>query len=104
MPTIEKKELIINLGSVDILHGHDLIDMRYDFTELLEVCKRRNLKPIITTLAPLANANHTPETRDKLIAFNNFLLDRYYLQYQILNIWSVMATPCGVTLYDCYQP
>lgn len=78
--------------------------MRYDFAELLEVCKRRDLKPIITTLAPLANTNHTPEVRDKVIAFNNFLLDRHYLFYQVLDIWSLMVTPRGTTLYDCYQP
>lgn len=102
--TFEKQSIIINVGSVDILHGHDLVDMRYDFAQLLDTCVQKNLVPIITTLAPLANANHTPEVREKLIAFNSFLWDRYFLQYQIIDIHTLMVTPRGTTLYDCYQP
>ena len=100
----ERNQVIINLGSVDILHGHDLVDMRHDFEELLRVCEARGLQPIITTLAPLANGNHSPDARDKLIAFNRYLIDRFSQLYQVIDVYPRFVNQRGQTLYDCYQP
>lgn len=100
----DKYSVIINIGSVDILHGHDLVDMRYDYEYLIEQCVARNLKVTITTLAPIANCTHNDETRQKLICFNNYLMDKYSKLYMVIDLFSIMVSPRGCTLFDCFQP
>lgn len=101
---IKTSSIILNVGSIDILHGHDLVDMLADYNELIRACEERNITPIITTIAPLANNNHTPESREKLRSFNSYLYDRFFPKYRIIDIRSQMVSPSGSTLYDCYQP
>lgn len=98
--TISDK-LIINIGTVDLLHGHELIDMEYDFSRLYESLRSRNICPIITTLTPLANYGHVPEMRRKLMKFNEYLSNNYCYT---IDIWSCLVSNAGQTLYDCFQP
>lgn len=94
--------IIINIGSVDLLHGHDLIDMKHDFIRLLNAFKARQIIPVITTLAPLANISHIPRQRKTWQLFNNFLQKHY--AYNLINIETCFVTQKGQTMYDCYQP
>lgn len=102
---IKTPSITINVGSIDILHGRDLVDMRLDYEELVNICVTRNIQPIITTLAPLANTSqyHSRDMRDKLILFNNYLRDHYYPKYAVINIWSQLVTPRGRTLFQYFE-
>lgn len=103
---IKTPSITINVGSIDIMHGRDLVDMRLDYEELINVCVARNIQPIITTLAPLANTSHyhSRDMRDKLILFNNYLRDHFYPKYLVINIWSQLVTPRGRTLFQYFEP
>ena len=96
-------KVIINVGSVDILHGKYLLDMRSDYEQLMRACLSLQLIPVITTLAPLPNANHQADVREKLLAFNRFLIDRYSSQHLVIDLYSSMITPSGITIYSCYE-
>lgn len=99
----KSKNLILNVGSVDILHGHSLRDMCIDFKRLISVCVQRNVNPIITTLAPLANSSRSLVIRDKLLQFNEHLLIEYGLQYPIIDIWSQMVNLLGQIDIECFE-
>lgn len=96
-------KLIINIGSVDILHGTALIDMCYHLKRLVTVCKERGIEPILTTLAPLANINHSTEMRDKLLLYNNFICDKFINKCLIIDIWSAMISPTSSTLFELFE-
>lgn len=74
-----------------------------DFDKLISICVQRDLKPIITTLAPLANYNHSFEICDKLLLFNQYLLSKYETQYPIIDIWSQMVDPFGQINSECFE-
>lgn len=102
---IKTPSIIINVGSIDIMHGRDLVEMRLDYKELVDLCVKRNIRPIITTLAPLANTSHyhLRDMREKLILFNNHLLDHYYHKHHVINLWSRMTTPRGRTIFEYFE-
>lgn len=93
--------IIVNIGSVDILHGHDLIDMQSDFVDLMTVFAKLRIQPIITTLAPLANGGHSPEMKEKIDKFNEFLKQNYWICF---DLFDCLVDSSKRTLYDCYQP
>lgn len=100
-----KKNLIINLGSIDILLGRNIIDIQGDFVHLIDVCERKGLEPILCTLPPLLSANFKPFDRaiiQTLLLFNRFITEDYG-KYHTVDIWSCF-TEKGKTLVDCYQP
>lgn len=88
---------------MDILHGHELVEMCNDFEHLIEVCENRGVQPIITTLAPLANTGHSPHMFEKLRQFNVFIIEKYFTQYEIIDIWSKMTNSRGVTNFALYR-
>lgn len=87
------------------MHGHNLVDMQSDYEELVNVCVKRNIRPIITTLAPLANTSqyYLRDMRDKLVLFNNYLRDHYYPRYRVINLWSKLVTPRGRTRFEYFE-
>ncbi|XP_055300859.1 maternal effect protein oskar-like [Sitodiplosis mosellana] len=102
-PSFKSNRLLLNVGSVDILHGHDLVEMCADFERLIRVCEQSGLTPIITTLAPLANTGHSPEMFEKLRHFNMFIVEKYFLKYEIIDIWSKMTNPRGATDFALFK-
>lgn len=65
--------ILLYIGSVDIIEGMDLIDMVCAMIRLMNVCILYNIKPILTTLLPLANYRQ----RDRVAVtdgFNEFLM------------------------------
>lgn len=99
----KSSNVVINVGSVDILYGHDIDDMCADYKDLIHACERHKLQPIISTLSPLPNSSHSLEMREKLLAFNAFLSDAYISLYPIIDIWSIMASSCGHTDFSCFK-
>lgn len=94
-------KIIINLGSVDLLHGRDLIDMQSDFCELVEVLEHRNIVPIITTLAPIANFGFLPEQRIQFDRFNTFLRTKFD---NVIDLWSIFVKNSKYqTIYELYK-
>lgn len=99
----KSSKLVINVGSVDIVHGKDLKEMCSDFVQLIRACEMRGLDPIISTLAPLVNISHPKEVHDKLHAFNEFLLDKYFCIHPIINIWREIVKPSTKADISCYE-
>lgn len=95
------KKIIINIGSVDLLHGADIIDMKFDFEYLYKLCQAQGIETVITTLAPLANVGHMPEIRHKWTLFNMYLLKHYD---EVVDITQCFVSKIGHTLFDCFQP
>lgn len=95
--------LILNVGSADILYGRSIVDMCMDFDNLIRACEQRGCKPIITTLAPIAQCKRSPEIHDKLIAFNLYLLNEYSVSYPFIDIWQQFAMRTGHIFFDYYE-
>ena len=65
--------ILINIGSMDIVLGSELIEMIISMMRLLQTCKLNSITPILTTLAPLGNyrlGNRAAVTN----GFNEFLM------------------------------
>lgn len=98
-------KIIVNLGTVDILHGRDLADMCQDYLNLIKYCERRNITIIATTLAPLANRKFCAGDTEKWQEFNKFLMKRVAGKIQVIDIVGCMeCQKTGKVLFDCYQP
>lgn len=93
--------VIINLGVVDILHGHEFVDMQQDLFQLKKNLEIRGASAILTTLSPLANSSHIPGITDKLHKFND-LIRRYHWEH--IDLWQCFVNERGNTLYECFQP
>lgn len=103
-PQQQNMKMIVNLGSVDILLGSDLADICQNYMELMEVCERRSIQTIITTLAPLANRLHCPADTKKVQQFNEFLINKFSSKFPIIDIASCMVDRIsGKILFGCYQ-
>lgn len=93
--------VILNIGSVDLLHGTEYVDMKNDFINLYLAFEMRGITPIVTTLAPLANQKHNAEIERKWKRFNDFLVA---FCPRVVDIRSVfMAKGTGHTIHDCFQ-
>lgn len=96
-------KIILNVGSIDILHGNDVIDMRHSYLELVKACNRRSIELTITTLAPLANTMHAPDIRRKVLSFNSFLMSEFSKNHKVIDIYPCMVSDRGQIIFDCYQ-
>lgn len=97
-------KIIVNLGSIDILHGNDLTDLCQDFKEFVKECQRRRIQPIITTLAPLANRLHCQNDTKKLLKFNEFLVNEFSGRFRVIDITSCLVSKNnGKLMFSCYQ-
>lgn len=100
----ENIKIILNIGSVDLLHGRDFVDMREHFINLMQVCKQQNIQVIITTLAPLANVLHAEDLRAKFDAFNQFLIRTYSKSHTVIDISNCMINRrTHKVMFECYN-
>lgn len=93
--------VIVNVGVVDLLHGHDLVDMQQDLLQLMKNLEIRGACAILTTLSPLANSSHIPGITDRLHKFND-LIRKFHCQY--VDVWRCFVNERYNTLYECFQP
>lgn len=98
----QRHEVLINLGTIDILKGADLYDMKRDYVQLIDACYRRGIQPIISTLAPIATDVQT-EMNQSLLMFNHFLITRFANECRIVDLWSCFVFPYGEMHVQCYQ-
>jgi hypothetical protein len=70
--------VVIHLGTVDLLEDRTALDMIEDFKDLIAALRLKGVRdPIITTLTPLANKNLYTHIQKEFNRFNRFLLDKY---------------------------
>lgn len=98
--SIEK--ILVNVGSVDIAEGKELIDMMADYFKLLQTCKLKNIKPILTTLVPMINGLHLGNRREVFLGFNEFL--RKCTKTVVIDLYISLILPSGVSDRNLFQP
>lgn len=92
-------KVIINLGSLDLMHGRELIDMMKDTFELCNILTRNNIFPVLTTIPPIANHMHNKDLDRKRKSFNMFLLENL----DCIDIENCFLSNEGRILFNCYQ-
>lgn len=94
-----RNEVIINLGSVDLVQGRELIDMINDTFQLYSILHNKNIFPIFTTIPPLANHMHYKELESKRKSYNIFLMKHF----DYIDIESCFVTNYNRILFAAYQ-
>ncbi|XP_016978919.2 maternal effect protein oskar [Drosophila rhopaloa] len=98
----EGTQIIVNIGSVDILCGRPLVQIEHDFRLLIKEMHSQRLVPILTNLAPLANYCHDKILCDKVHRFNKFIRSEgSHLKY--IDIHSCLINERGIVRFDCFQ-
>lgn len=99
--TFLNDRVIINIGVVDLLHGHDFVDMQLDLLQLMKNFENRGVYVILTTLSPLANSSHIPGVVDRLQKFNSLIRNQ---NWNYIDLWRCFVNERDNTLYECFQP
>uniref|UniRef100_A0A1I8MS01 HTH OST-type domain-containing protein n=1 Tax=Musca domestica TaxID=7370 RepID=A0A1I8MS01_MUSDO len=98
------RSIILNIGSVNIMQGRQLIQIEHEYRELLTIMLKKGIQPILTTLAPLANYTHDMEMKRTLERFNKFIKSEAERNNLIvIDIWKCLVNDKGVVRFDCYQ-
>ncbi|KAM8703523.1 hypothetical protein ACLKA7_008189 [Drosophila subpalustris] len=98
----EMTQIIVNIGSVDIMRGKPLVQIEHDFRQLIKEMHNRRFVPVLTTLAPLANRRHDQQTSDKVLRFNKFIRSEGR-HLTVIDIHSCLINESGVVRFDCFQ-
>lgn len=99
--TFLNDRVIVNIGVVDLLHGHDFVDMQMDLLQLMKNFENRGVYVILTTLSPLANSSHIPGVVDRLQKFNSLIRNQ---NWNYIDLWRCFVNERENTLYECFQP
>lgn len=97
------KNVLINVGSVDVAEGRQLIEMTHDLMDLLYTCDEVGIHPILTTLPPLPNyllGNKKIVLND----FNNILRTHVSPQYAVIDLNLCMVQHNGNADLNAFQP
>lgn len=95
------KIVLLNVGSIDIVHGKELVELIFAMMRLFRTCHMNNITPVITTLAPLANyqlGNRVAVMR----GFNDFLLKNPF-NFPVVELHKNFLTNDGSMDINCYQ-
>ncbi|XP_039495831.1 maternal effect protein oskar [Drosophila santomea] len=98
----EGTQIIVNIGSVDIMRGKPLVQIEHDFRLLIKEMHNMRLVPILTNLAPLANYCHDKVLCDKIHRFNKFIRSEC-CHLKVIDIHSCLINERGVVRFDCFQ-
>lgn len=93
-------QILLNIGSVDLLHGRSSMDMQSDFIELYAELEKRGIHTVITTLAPLANTLHSTDIQMRWQQFNSFLLTKFQ---NVIDLTCCFVSNTNRVLFECYQ-
>lgn len=97
------KEVIVNVGSTDVAEGKPLIEMIRDIKRFVATCDDLEIKPILTTLAPLANYCIDDAKKRNLLGFNAFIMEQLSKRYFVIDLYNCMLTPEGAVDPRLYQ-
>lgn len=64
--------IIVNIGSIDIINGKELVDVILEVMRFLKLCQKKSIVPILTTLPPLGMYG-VGNYSDVLQHYNDFL-------------------------------
>ncbi|XP_017845654.1 maternal effect protein oskar isoform X2 [Drosophila busckii] len=98
----EMTQIIVNIGSEDILRGKALVQIQHDFRQLIKEMHNRRFVPVLTTLAPLANYCHSHQICDKVDRFNKFIRSEGK-HLRVIDIHSCLINENNIVRFDCYQ-
>nr|Q24741.1 RecName: Full=Maternal effect protein oskar [Drosophila virilis]AAA28426.1 oskar [Drosophila virilis] len=98
----EMTQIIVNIGSEDIMRGRSLVQIEHDFRLLVKEMHNRRFVPVLTTLAPLANCRHDKQTCDKVSRFNKFIRSEGR-HLKVIDIHSCLINENGIVRFDCFQ-
>jgi len=93
--------ILLNVGSIDIANGKELIEMIQSMSRLMKTCKMNNIVPILTTLPPLSNyrfANRSIVTD----GFNEFLMKNPY-NFPVVQLHNAFTNRNGIMDQHFYQ-
>lgn len=96
------KIILLNVGSIDIVQGKELVDLICGMFRLMKICKMYNITPILTTLCPVANyrlGNRVNVTD----GFNEFLMKNPF-NFPVIELHKIFLNSNGTTNLHCYQP
>lgn len=91
--------VILNIGTFDLLNGRSGEQMMTDIVRLLNALLTKNLQAILTTLAPLPN-HLNGEIEDRRQSFNKFIREHF----DFIDIEKCFLTNEKRVLLECYQP
>lgn len=92
------ENVILNIGTFDLLNGRTAEEMIGSIVRLLNAMKEKKLQPILTTLAPLAN-HLNGELDERRKSFNKFIRDNFYC----IDIEKCFLSNEERPLLHCYQ-
>lgn len=99
-PSIEK--MIVNVGSVDIAEGRQLIEIIQDFDLLLDACQYKGVTAVLTTLAPLPN--HMMNNKNQILkCFNEYIRKCCSVEFPVIDLHFCMIKSDGTANLDLYQ-
>lgn len=93
--------VIVNVGTVDLLHGRAMIDVIHDFNQLVARFRERNVEPIMTTLAPIANSGGRTPMAERLLKMNEYICRTCP---RTIDLWKHFVHANGTVRFECYQP
>ncbi|XP_052889017.1 maternal effect protein oskar [Anopheles moucheti] len=93
--------VLVNVGTVDLLHGREMIDLIHDFDQLVARFRERNVEPIMTTLAPIANSGGRTPMADRLLKLNEYICRTCP---RTIDLWKNFVHANGTVRFECYQP
>lgn len=94
--------ILLNIGSVDIAQGRELVDMVLEMLRLLKTCINRGITPILTTVVPLANyrlGNRVGVTN----SFNDFIVKNPF-GFPVIELHKLFLNSYGSIESHYYQP
>lgn len=102
MDELREQTIIINVGSVDIAEGSQLIMMIQDFIGLLNACAEKSIVPIVTTLAPMPNYK-LGNKAENLNGFNDFIRQNISRRYSVIDLNLCMLQSDDEVNMNLYQ-
>lgn len=94
--------IIVNVGSVDVAEGRQLIEMIHDTKEFLHACTQMQINPILTTLAPLPAHQHSNK-KEVLKGFNDFIRHCVSSFFSIIDLNKGLLHNDGSINFNLYQ-
>lgn len=95
--TFTTKNVILNIGTFDLLNGRSAENMKSSIVRLITAFEKKNLQPILTTLAPLPN-HLDGQLEENRRSFNTFIRENY----NFIDIEKCFLSNERVLL-ECYQ-
>uniref|UniRef100_A0A182U2C7 OSK domain-containing protein n=1 Tax=Anopheles melas TaxID=34690 RepID=A0A182U2C7_9DIPT len=93
--------VLVNVGTVDLLHGRAMIDLIHDFNQLVARFRERNVEPIMTTLTPIANSGGRTTMAERLLKLNEYICRTCP---RTIDLWKYFVHADGTVRFECFQP